>query len=206
MELEQIIERLKERQEIRAENAKNSWRVHRENLQVRSLLNYTTGVEKLGVGQRTIAEIEDKLLGVATKLQEKMKGRISFPSQEEIFFIYNTSLISGNLRDIKRFNDYYPLLEFCYDEKFLLFTNYALSRSYLSEEFKKDISELAKNVIFCSSQMVPIDGINNRQVDDKQYKRLCKFTLRKIKAYDRMMKKEEREKAKIKKLEKKKGN
>ena len=203
MELERIIENLREKQEIRAEYERESWRVRRENLQVRSLLNYTTGIEKLGLGQRSIAEIEAKLLGTATKLQEKLKGRTSLPSQEEIFFIYNTSLMTGNLRDIKRFNDYYPLLEFCYDEKFLIFTNYVLSRSYLSDEFKKDISELTKKIIKCSQEMIPIEGINNINVDKKAYNRLCRFTLSKIKSFEKSIKREEKAKDKILK---KKGN
>ena len=199
MNLEEVIEKLKARQQERVRLCLvRSVAANKEHVDEYRLYEYNDllGLTKLKRGLCKRDEIDSVLIYAAEDLREKLNGNRMIPAIEELRYYYRRSLDKGDMITLKSYNEYYPMLGLCFDEKFLVLTNYLLTRSRVSGELKKDVAELAKRVIECSASMVPVRGISGPLVSEKEYNGLCRHTLKTIKRYEKEVKREEKIKKK----------
>ena len=83
-----------------------------------------------------------------------------------------------------------PLLQFCFDEKYLLLANYVLE-SNVDVKTKDKIVDLTKDIINTSINIKPNDFFNG-DVNLEEYERLSKYTLEHIRDYE-LRREEEKE-------------
>lgn len=191
MNIREIREQLENDQESIDENEAKVFftEIHEDHLDLR---NYALGLTLLKQHLYCDGKINRLLTSSAAKLEKLLEGNTKLPTEEESIYIYSTSLKNDNLQRIKDFNDFYPMLSLCFDENFLVLTNYLLETNYLDEDLEKKLISLTKNIVSISNVIIPIEGINDVNVGEKEYTKLCKFTLKKIKKVEKELEKEEK--------------
>ena len=75
-----------------------------------------------------------------------------------------------------------PLLQFCFDEKYLLLANYIIN-SNIDTKTKDKIVELTKDIVNTSINIKPNDFFNG-EVNIEEYEKLSKHTLENIRNYE----------------------
>ena len=94
----------------------------------------------------------------------------------------------------------YPLLHFCFDEKFLVLTNYILT-SFADDEIKLKVADIAKNVMDVSIHVTPDEDFTKGYYDRRDYAKLAKFTANAIKRYEKIYAKNQKAEEQVAKAE-----
>jgi len=164
------------------------------------LRNFVLGLVLLGKRHYySDGKINRMLIYSAKKLEAILETeKTEFPDKDQALYVYLTACAVGDTRKIRGFYDFYPVLNLCFDENFLVFANYLIGTDIADDELKEKIESLVKEVKEFTKvkEIIPIEGINDLTVDKKTYHRLCDFTLDKIKAKEKRIKKENKKKVK----------
>jgi hypothetical protein len=191
MNLKEIRERL-EKNQVSIDEFEAEYYNSEKHAQHVYLRNHILGLLTLNKDVYSDGKINKLLTCSAAKLEKLLEGETKLPSKEEAIYVYGTSLKNNDLQNIKNFYEFYPMLNLCFDEKFLVLSNYLLETDYINDELKENIKSLTKKVIELSNEIIPIEGINDVNVGKKEYTKLCKFTLKKIKRKEKELEKEEK--------------
>ena len=162
-------------------------------------LNRTIGIGAFNCPIEGYDEIVNRLSGAISKLDSLGSQNKDMPEAKQVKRVFDKTIknskkyVSLRLFDpIQDVYDRYPLMNLCFDKDFLVLTNYLLFKTNLEEDDKKELIDLAKQVIEVSNAIEPISTING-DVDMDEYNRIAYFTSTGIKAY------EHSHKAKVKK-------
>ena len=130
-----------------------------------------------------VSTLYDKTLS----LKDYTKNGIVIPTIDEINYSYNRTLNDKNeikdLKAIKFFYQYFPLMNLCFDKEFLVTSNYLLGSSNVSEETKKHLVGITYQIIDMSLSFPPIKGFNDISYNRKEYKKVVKKTISNINRY-----------------------
>ena len=137
---------------------------------------------------KTYPQMVNVLYEECKLLNDTLKKETSLPSVKEIkekFNMYNDYARNADfIVPFKLLDNLYqenPLLDFCYDEKFLLLTNYILN-SHVDNKTKDKIVCLTKDIINTSINIRPNEFFNG-EVNKEEYITLAKQTLNNIRDY-----------------------
>ena len=147
---------------------------------------------------KTYSQMVNALYEECKTLNNVLKRDTMLPSvnetKEKFSKYYDYARNIDFVRSYKLLDELYqesPLLQFCFDEKYLLLANYILCSS-IDKKIKDKIVNLTKDIINTSINIRHNDFFNG-DVNLEEYNRLSKYTLENIREYE-IRKVEEKEK------------
>jgi len=140
-----------------------------------SRINEITGYEKIVSG----------IYDVAKKYDSRDGNNIDEFALYALFSSYNLKFNNNSYeKAIKKYMDEHNLAYLCNDVNFLFFVNYMLKQkgSIIDEEFINDSKKIIELSLLLNKNQLPNE---NKNVSDKNYKRVARYTMKNISRYEK---------------------
>ena len=148
------------------------------------------------------ATLNEILLEETQKIADCYYGNRNFPNYKDYEYMMRRAAAKGNAYDeTNTIDDYFhefPLLYLCHEKEFLFTVNELLFSTDVTTEDKKDLINLAGNVIDFSLTYNPYN--KNNGFDKKEYRAVAKKTLNNIKEFEKTLEPEKKKPKTLKKI------